>query len=578
MRLPFINIKKNRIKPTVLVIIDGFGSAPPSEGNAISVAKTPNYDKFITEYPVSELIASGESVGLPANEEGNTEVGHLTLGAGRVILQDLKRISVSIEKGLFFNNQALLQATSHIKSNSSNLHIMGLIGTGHVHSSIDHLYGLLDFCKREEIKNVYLHLFTDGRDSPPKEGRQIIEEVENHLKAIKLGRIVSVTGRYYAMDRDRRWERTERAYKAIALGQGVSAESAIAAVEGAYLKGQTDEFIEPTVIGSTSGKAVTVNDNDAVIFFNFRIDRPKQLTMAFVLSDFENLKSYDFGYEPDVVKEEGEVKFGTTFTRSKVARNVFFVTMTEYQKGLPVSKVAFGPEVVEKPLSQVLAESGFRQLHIAESEKERFVKYYFNGLREEPVEGEDDLIVPSPKVATYDRKPEMSLPKLVKMLKKQLEKDIYNFVVVNFANPDMVAHTGNLKATVKAIEHVDKHLKSLVDKVLASDGTVLITADHGNAEELLTFPTSGYFFTTSKGTLNTDHSNNPVPLLIINNSLRNSSIKPPKGALSDIAPTILGLFGIQKPAQMTGNNLLEGFVSNSKAQVINQTVNSNTVD
>ena len=542
----------------MLVIIDGFGIAPPSEGNAISVAKTPNYDKLLTDYPNSELIASGESVGLPANEEGNTEVGHLTLGAGRVILQYLKRISVAIEKGTFFNNKALLQMASHIKTNGSNLHILGLIGSGHVHSSIDHLYGLLDFCKKEAIENVYLHLFTDGRDSPPKEGKQIIEQLESHLKTIKIGHIASISGRYYAMDRDRRWDRTERAYRAIVLGQGVAAESAVAAVEGAYLKGQTDEFIEPTIIGSATRPAVTVNDNDAVVFFNFRIDRPRQLTMAFVLPDFENLKSYDFGYEPEVRKDMGEVKFQSTFVRQKIARNIFFVTMTEYQEGLPVSNVAFGPEVVEMPLTQVISESGYKQLHIAESEKERFVKYYFNGLREEPVQGEDDIIVPSPKVATYDRKPEMSLPKLVSKLKKQLDKDIYHFVVVNFANPDMVAHSGNLKATIKAVEHVDKHLKKLVDTVLRKDGTVLITADHGNAEELLTFPSSGYFFTTSKGTINTDHSNNPVPFVVVNNKLKNSMLNMSKGALSDVAPTILGLFGIQKPTQITGDNLLEG--------------------
>jgi 2,3-bisphosphoglycerate-independent phosphoglycerate mutase len=557
MNLPFISFRKNKIKPTVLVIIDGFGVAPPSEGNAISVAKTQNYDKLITQYPNSELIASGESVGLPANEEGNTEVGHLTIGAGRVILQDLKRISVAIEKGSFYNNQALLQATSHLKINKSNLHIMGLIGSGHVHSSIDHLYGLLDFCKREEIEKVYLHLFTDGRDSPPKEGRQVVEEIENHLKAIKIGRIASLSGRYYAMDRDRRWDRTERAYKSIVLGQGVFAENAIAAVDNAYLKGQTDEFIEPTVIVHSGKPVATVNDNDAVVFFNFRIDRPRQLSMAFVLPDFENLKSYDFGYEPEARKDVGEEKFQSTFARQKVARNIFFVTMTQYQKGLPVSNVAFGPEVVEKPLAEVLSDNGLRQLHMAESEKERFVKYYFNGLREEPVEGEDDIIVPSPKVATYDKKPEMSLPKLVKELRKRIRKDMYHFIVVNFANPDMVAHSGNIKATIKAVEHVDKHLQRLIDEVLKQDGTVLISADHGNAEELLTFPTSTYFFTTSKGTVNTDHSNNPVPLVVINNAFRKKPVNIPKGALSDIAPTILGLFGIPKPLQMTGNNLLQ---------------------
>ena len=363
--LPFFGKKSFKLKPVVLVIMDGFGIAPPSEGNAVTLAKKPNYDYYWNNYPHTELIASGESVGLPANEVGNTEVGHLTLGAGRVILQDLKRINLAIEKGTFFDNKALLDAANHAKTNKSNLHILGLISSGNVHSSLDHLYALLQFCKKEEMSNIYLHIFTDGRDAQPKEGIEIIEKLSVFLEKLKVGTIASVLGRYYAMDRDRRWSRTEKAYKAIVLGQGVYANSAVEAVKSAYAKGQTDEFIEPTIILGGRNKINTVNDNDAVIFFNYRIDRPRQLTMAFVLPHFENLRSFDFGYDPETSKVEGEVKIASTFQRVKVPKNLFFVTMTEYQKNLPVSAVAFGPEQITDPLAKVISEISLTQLSIA---------------------------------------------------------------------------------------------------------------------------------------------------------------------------------------------------------------------
>lgn len=555
INLPFFSKRIFKMKPVVLVIMDGFGIAPPSEGNAISRARKPNYDYFWNNYPHTELIASGESVGLPANEVGNTEVGHLTMGAGRVILQDLKRIDLSIERGTFFDNKAMLEAVNHVKSNSSNLHVMGLVSSGNVHSSLEHLYAILQFCKKEEVANVYLHLFTDGRDAPPKEGVDLIEKITLHLERIKVGKIASISGRYYAMDRDRRWARTEKAYKTIVLGQGIYANSALEAVKSAYLKGQTDEFIEPTAILENKTKANTVNDNDAIIFFNYRIDRPRQLTMAFVLPNFENLRSFDFGYDPETSKEEGEIVLGPTFQRVKLPKNLFFVTMTEYQKNLPVSAVAFSPEQIVDPIAELISKAGLRQLRMAESEKERFVTYYFDGLREKPLIGEDVLIVPSPKVATYDKKPEMSLPKLVSEFKKQLQRDLYSFVVINFANPDMVAHTGNLKSSIIAIEITDKYLGELVKTTISQNGTVFITADHGNAEELLTFPTSTFYYTSAKGSINTEHSNNPVPLIIVAKDYK--SLILPKGALADISPTILKLFNIPTPEKMTGKNLLE---------------------
>ena len=554
--LPFLS-KKNKIKPYVLVILDGFGIAPPSEGNPVTIAKIPNYSNLLNNFPNTQLIASGESVGLPANEVGNTEVGHLTLGAGRVILQDLKRIDVAIEKGTFFDNEALLKLSSHVKKNNSKMHILGVVGSGRVHSSLNHLYALLQFCKKEGVDNAFLHLFTDGRDSPPKQGVEIIEQIETHLNTIKIGRIASITGRYYAMDRDRRWERTEKVYKALCLGKGLQALSPLEALRAAYSRGQTDEFVEPTLIWNKEGPVALVNDGDGIIFFNFRVDRPKQLTMAFVVSDFENLKKFDFGFDPETNRNIGEMEVGQTFVREKVPQNIFFVTMTEYQKGLPVGGIAFGPEMVADPLSIVLSNANLLQLHMAESEKERFVKYYFNGIREEAVSGEEDLIVPSPHIPTYDKKPEMSLPKLVSEFKKQIRRDLYNFIVINFANPDMVAHSGDINATVKAIQCVDKYLYELVECVLKAGGTVFVTADHGNAEELLTYPTSSFFYTSDKGTLNTDHSNNPVPFIVISNNLRNKKDLLTNGALSDVAPTILALMGITKSPSMTGNNLLK---------------------
>jgi 2,3-bisphosphoglycerate-independent phosphoglycerate mutase len=552
------------VKPLALLVLDGYGIAPASAGNAITQARTPYINSLMNSYPHTELIASGESVGLPANEVGNTEVGHLTLGAGRVIYQDIKRISLAIEEGSFFDNKAFLHALAHCRKYGSKMHLMGLVGTGNVHSSIEHFYGLLEFFKKAEFANVFLHLFTDGRDTPPKEAMEIINKIQTYTVDNRIGHIASISGRYFAMDRDRRWDRTEKAYKAIVLGKGQTAMSAQDAVEAAYTRGLTDEFIEPTVIMPVGRPVATVDDNDAVIFFNFRVDRPRQLTMAFVLPDFERLTSFEFGYAPGTELEEGKATFKGTFQREKWARNIFFVTMTQYHKKLRVSEVAFGPQVVPDCLTAVLSSANLKQMHMAESEKERFVTYYFDGMNEKPPPGEEVSIVASPKVPTYDRKPEMSVFKLVREFKKHLAKGIYSFFVVNFANPDMVAHTGNLKATIKAVEAVDKAVEEFVEAVIKVDGTVILTADHGNAEELLTYKATSFFFTSTGGKVNTEHSNNPVPVVIINNGYAGKGVALAKGSLADIAPTVLALMDLTPPGTMTGRNLLTATAQGGK--------------
>lgn len=547
-----VNSTLTGIKPTVLLILDGWGIAPPSEGNAITSAKTPNINWLNANFPRGELLAAGESVGLPANEVGNTEVGHINMGAGRLILQELKRISKAIEEGTFYDNRALRSAIDHAKKNNSKLHVLGMVGTGRVHSSIDHFWAIIETCRRQEFNRVVFHIFTDGRDTAPDEAKTLLPEIEEKIKAGGVGKIATISGRYWAMDRDRRWDRIEKAYKAIVSGVGVSEDSVISAIEHSYAKGKTDEFIEPVVIMENGKPVATVDDNDAAIFFNFRIDRPRQLTLAFVLQDFEN-SSFIFGNAKD---RESEVKkVGATFKRDKVPKNLFFVTMTQYQKDLPVSAVAFPPEQIPQTLGEVVSAANLLQLHLTESEKTRFITYYFDGLHEERFKGEDVLIVPSAKVATYDKKPEMSVAGIVEEFLQTAGK--YHFYVINIANPDMVAHTGNLKASITAIEHVDRAIGEIIKKVLELDGTIVITADHGNAEELITYPTNTYFFTSAKGVVNTDHSSNPVPVYVVNKTLQGKPNKLPNGTLADVAPTILKLMNLEIPPVMTGRNLLE---------------------
>ncbi len=554
--------KKNpSYKPVVLLILDGFGIAPDSEGNAITRAKKPNINYLLNNYPNGSLIASGEAVGLPANEVGNTEVGHLTLGAGRVVLQDLNRINSSIKDETFYDNQTLVKAAAHVKSQNSALHIIGLFSSGNVHSSKEHLFALLKYAQREEIKKVYLHIFTDGRDSPPKEAQETIKLLQSKIFEIGIGEIATISGRYYAMDRDRRWDRTKKAFDAIVHGVGATAQNPDECITESYSKNIFDEFIDPTVILKNGRPTATLQDNDAIVLFNFRVDRPRQLAMAFTIPDFENLKAFEFGYISDVDKGEGKVELNSTFQRGTMPKNLFFATMTEYQKNIPVSGILFPPLKIDDPLGFVLSQNSINQIHISESEKERFVTYYFDGLSETQFQGEETLIIPSPKVATYDKRPQMSVQKLSDKIVEKLYLQKYGFFVVNFANPDMVGHTGNFKKTVEAIGYVDKAIKKIVNSLLDLDGFLIITADHGNAEELVTYPQKSYFFTTDKGSRNTDHSNNPVPVIFVQKNLFGKKIELPQGTLADIAPTILSILNIQKPASMTGINLLKNISS-----------------
>jgi 2,3-bisphosphoglycerate-independent phosphoglycerate mutase len=542
----------NKIRPVVLCILDGWGISIPGPSNAISQARLPNLNKLLAGYANGQLTAAGEAVGLPHGEDGNTEVGHLNLGAGHIVDQDLPRINMAIADGSFFQNRAFLAACEHVKTRNSNLHLMGLIGSGGVHSSIEHLYALMRLCHEQGVRKVFLHLFTDGRDSPPNEAGNIIAEIEEHLKKCAgFCQIATISGRYYAMDRDNRWERTKVAYDCLTFGIGQKAHSAQEAVAKAYDSGQTDEFILPTnVVDSDNHPIGQIKDHDAVIFTNYRIDRPRQLTKAFVIPEFETMSVKmvvytPFGYEQHTVSEHKEMT-AKTFDRGRKINDLFFVTMTEYERNLPIM-VAFPPTKVLAPIGYVLSSHGASQLHVAETEKERFVTYYFNGLREDAFPGEERIIIPSAKVATYDLKPEMSAYGITDVLEDRLRRRYFDFFLVNYANPDMVGHTGVISAAIRACEVVDECIGRLVMTTLSLSGAIIITADHGNVEEMINPQT---------GEQDTEHSSNPVPVIAIANNLRGPR-KFQKGILADVAPTILSLMGIPKPAEMTGRNLLQ---------------------
>jgi len=547
--------KTGSIKPVVLLILDGWGIAPPSQGNALHLANTPNMDMYPNMYPSGQLIASGESVGLPANTVGNSEVGHLTLGAGRVVYQSLTKIDKEIERHRFYENKAFFSALKHARNHNSRLHLVGLVGSGFVHSSTEHFYALLEFCKKNKYDNYFFHLMTDGRDAPPQDGINVIREIDEKYP----GRIATIGGRYYGMDRDKRWDRTQKAYEAMVSAEGPQVGNAIEAIKKTYSEGKTDEFVEPSVINQDGKPIATIDDNDAVIFFNFRVDRPRQLTMAFTVPEFEGLKGFQLDFNPhhDETKpliEEDVVS--QTFKRRKVLKNLHFVTMTEYQKNIPVSAIAYPAQTVPNPLPEVISKHNMFQFCLAESEKERMVTYYYRGQRGEPYEGEEFHIEPSPKVKTYDLKPEMSVYKVLDKFKEQVAKDKFHFFFVNFANTDMVGHTGVLKAGIKAAEHVDKCVGEMVEEVLSRDGTIMIIADHGNSDEMVKFPATSFFYTSQKGEVSTEHSNNPVPFYVISNQLRGNTAKIPQGTLSDMATTVLGLLDIPIPEEMTGRNLL----------------------
>jgi len=547
-------------KFVMLVVLDGWGIASPGPGNAISLANTINMNRFWATFPHTELMASGESVGLPSGEVGNTETGHLNLGAGRIVYQDLQRINMSIADGTFFQNQTLIDAINHAKENNSNLHYMGLIGASGVHSNINHLYALIDLAKKQNFNRVFLHLFTDGRDSPPTSAKIYISQLRDVITREGIGQIASVMGRYWAMDRDLRWDRTEKAYFALTRGDGHLVKTPEEAIEMSYSEGKTDEFIEPSVISGTDSKPLTIiKANDSVVFFNFRIDRPRQLSRAFVYSDFKTA-NVSAGFDPYQIEYEkthlpvNPVGMQEPFDRGPKISNLFFVTMTEYDRPITEAgaKVAYPPEIVKVPLGRVISEDGFRQLRAAESEKERFVTVYFNGLVESAFDGEDRLIIPSPKVATYDLKPEMSARELTNaVLNKIKEVGDYKFVLINFANADMLGHTGNIGATVKACSVIDECVEKLSSWVLAYGGTMLITADHGNAEEMIN---------PQSGEIDTEHNLSPVPFIAISKNFVGKSQVLTSGILADVAPTVLHLLELPVPGSMTGRNLLDSIV------------------
>lgn len=549
----------SRTKYVCLVILDGWGLASPGPGNAVSLANTPNINKFWASFPHSQLLAAGEAVGLPRGEAGNTETGHLNIGAGRIVYQDLQRINTAIADGSFFQDPVFLGAVKHIQAHHSNLHLMGLIGASGIHSNLEHLFALIQFCRQQNLKdNVYLHLFTDGRDSPPTSSGQYIAKIREVIAREEVGQIASVMGRYWAMDRDRRWDRTEKAYLALTEGVGLLAKTPEGAIEKSYKEGKTDEFVAPSLMVNTSGQPLAlIKDGDAVILFNFRIDRPRQLTAAFVVQDFSD-NSLLLDFDPYLEKYEKThlvakaVTYQKVFNRKVFLQNLYFATMTEYSRSLVEAgiKVAFSPEAVEMPLGRVIAEANLKQLRLAESEKERFVTYYFNGLRENAFPAEERLIIPSPNVPTYDLKPEMSALEITQTLINKLStQPNYAFILVNFANPDMVAHSGSIGPAVKACEVLDECLGKIANSVMAGGGSLIITADHGNIEEMIN---------NQSGQIDTEHNGNPVPFITLSKDFLGKGQTLPSGILADIAPTILELLELGKPSSMTGRNLLTG--------------------
>ena len=507
-------------KPTVLMILDGYGLNEKTEGNAIAQAKTPVMDGLMKDYPYVKGYASGLAVGLPDGQMGNSEVGHLNMGAGRIVYQELTRITKEIEDGDFFKNEALLDGMKNVKENNSALHLYGLLSDGGVHSHITHLYGLLEMAKKEGIENVYVHCFLDGRDTAPTSGKGFVEELEAKMKEIGVGQIASISGRYYAMDRDNRWDRVEKAYNALTKGEGETAASAVAALDASYAKDVTDEFFVPTVITKDGKPVATVNDNDTIIFFNFRPDRAREMTRAFCADEFDG---FDRG----------------------ARKNVTYICFTEYDVTIPNKEVAFKKVELKNTFGQFLAANGLKQARIAETEKYAHVTFFFNGGVEEPNEGEDRILVKSPKVATYDLQPEMSAPEVCDKLCTAIRSDKYDVIIINFANPDMVGHTGIMEAAVKAVEAVDTCVGKAVDALKEVGGQMFICADHGNAEQLVDYETGAPF---------TAHTTNPVPFILVNAD--ESYTLRENGCLADIIPTLIELMGMKQPEEMTGKSLL----------------------
>lgn len=502
-------------RPTMLMILDGYGIREETTGNAIAAANKPALDQIFSTYPNTTLKACGLDVGLPEGQMGNSEVGHLNIGAGRIVYQDLTLITKEIEDGAFFRNEALLSAINHAKKNSSTLHLLGLLSDGGVHSHIRHLFALIDLAKKEGIEKLCVHCFLDGRDVPPTCAGQYIDQLEGYMQQVGLGTIGIVSGRYYAMDRDKRWERLIKAYDAMIGEDAVRASSGAEAVKAAYERGETDEFVLPTIVDG----ALPVSDGDAMIMFNFRPDRAREITRAFVDPDFDG------------------------FERKKVVKDLRYICMTQYDATMPNVSLAYPPETPSNTLGDYISALGMKQLRIAETEKYAHVTFFFNGGVEEPRPGEDRILVPSPKVATYDLQPEMSAPEVTGKVLEAIESDTYDVIILNFANADMVGHTGVMEAAVRAIETLDACVPQIVQAILAKDGQILLTADHGNADEMI----------DAEGKVMTAHSLNDVPLVHI---AADPKTLADGGRLCDIAPTLLDLMGLEAPAEMTGHSLV----------------------
>jgi 2,3-bisphosphoglycerate-independent phosphoglycerate mutase len=517
----------------VLIIFDGFGLSPQTKGNAIFAAQMPNYNFVLENYPKASLSASSEEVGLSWGIWGNSEIGHMNIGSGRVVWQDLPRIFNSIEDKSFFKNPNILKICKNAKNDSHSLHLIGLISDAGVHSHIEHLYALLKVAREQKIPRVFIHFIADGRDTSPKKAKLFLPELERQCKDSNA-QIATVIGRYYAMDRDKRWPRVEKAYNAMVLGQGKLAKSPTEAIDVGYNQGQTDEFIDPTVIVDNNQKPIgTINDGDSVIFFNFRQDRARQLTQSLVSSNFSEFK------------------------RDKKVQ-VMMVTMTDYGVNDKNILFIFQPVNLINTLAEVISNQNLSQLHAAETEKYAHVTYFFNGGIEKPFPLEDRILVPSPKVATYDQKPEMSAGEIGEKIEKALNENKYSFVVINFANPDMVGHTGDFAAAVKGLEFLDKVFGNVIKTALTNQYQIMLTSDHGNIEQMVD---------PKNSTIDTEHSSNPVPFILISRHNKKSQpitdaeklaflMQPPLGVLADIAPSILEIMDIQKPDQMTGISLL----------------------
>lgn len=508
-------------KPTVLMILDGYGLNEKTQGNAIKLAKTPVMDKLMKEYPFVRGNASGMAVGLPEGQMGNSEVGHLNMGAGRIVYQELTRITKEIQDGDFFKNDALLEAIKNCKKNNSSLHLYGLLSDGGVHSHITHLYALLELAKKEGLTDIYVHAFLDGRDTPPTSGKGFAQELTDKMEALGVGKIATVMGRYYVMDRDNRWDRVEKAYNAMVLGKGETASTGVKAIQQSYDAGKNDEFVEPTVVMENGKPVATIKENDSIIFFNFRPDRAREITRAFCDDKFDGFK-----------REKG--RFPLTY-----------VCFSEYDVTIENKIVAFHKVSVENTFGEFLAANHKTQLRLAETEKYAHVTFFFNGGVEVPNEGEERILVKSPKVATYDLQPEMSALEVAENLVTAIKSQKYDVIIINFANPDMVGHTGIQNAAVKAVEAVDKCVGMAYDALISVDGQMFICADHGNVEQLIDYNNGEPF---------TAHTTNDVPFILVNYD-KDYTLKE-GGCLADIAPTLIEMMGMKQPAEMTGKSLL----------------------